>query len=265
MNNKFSKNELLEMINSKLPKLTEKEILELITQELNKENEQVDMDYIDVCYDLLETKRNNEINNTALAVKTKSKRPIKVLLIAAVFVFVTVSTFVVYAQVFNFNIPQKIAELINGNAEIDYNLENADTTADGYALLDTDLAKQLANHGISPVTFPEEMIKENCKITEIENRTDDESVSKSTYIRFEYNGYYCNLSITQLAENLDWVGEQSVMEIVSGQMIQVNGMDILLFEQKDGCTIQYKDNLTEYNIHLKCDIETAIKFAESIK
>lgn len=118
MNNKFSKNELLEMINSKLPKLTEEEILELITQELNKENEQVDMDYIDICYDLLEIKRNNEMNNTALVIKTKSKKPIKVLLIAAVFVVIIVSTFVVSAQVFNFNIPQKIAELINGNAEL---------------------------------------------------------------------------------------------------------------------------------------------------
>jgi len=265
VNNKFSKNELLEMINSKLPKLTEEEILELITQELNKENEQVDMDYIDICYDLLEIKRINEMNNTALVIKTKSKKPIKVLLIAAVFVVIIVSTFVVSAQVFNFNIPQKIAELINGNAEIDYNLENADTIADGYALLDTDLAKKLADYGISPVTFPEEMIKENCKIAEIENRTDDETVSKNAYIRFEYNGCNCNLSITQLAENLDWVGEQSVMDVVSGQIIQVNGMDILIFEQKDSCIIQYKDNLTEYNIHLKSDIEAAIKFTKSIK
>ena len=93
MNNKFGKNELYEMINSGLIKLTEEEILDLITEELNKENTEVDMDYVDLCYDLLEIKRNNEINNTVLAVREKTKRPIKVLLIAALFVFVTVVLF----------------------------------------------------------------------------------------------------------------------------------------------------------------------------
>lgn len=265
MDNKFSKNELLEMINSRLTKLTEKEILELITEELNKENAQVDMDYIDVCYDLLEIKRNNEINNTALAVKAKSKRPIKILLIAAVFVFVTVSTFVVSAQVFNFNISQKIAQLINGNAEIDYNLENASTTADGYALLDTDLAKQLADYGITAVTFPEEMTKENCKIAKIESISSDD-ISNIISINFYYNGQQGWLRIDQMSEELESTGVWSVNNINSGQMIKVNGMDILVFEQEEGyCSVIYKDNLTTYNMSLECDSETAIQFAESIK
>lgn len=264
MNNKFSKNELLEMINSKLTKLTEEEILELIAEELKKDNAQVDMDYIDVCYDLLEIIRNNEMNNTALVVKTKSKKPIKVLLIAAVFVVIIVSTFVVSAQVFNFNIPQKIAELINGNAEIDYNLENADTTADGYALLNTDLAKKLADYGISPVTFPEEMIKENCKITEIE-MVMNEDVLKIVDIDFEYNTIIGNLYIQQTSQNTESAGVNTVMDVKSGQMIKVNGMDVLIFEQKDSCSIRYKDNVTIYDISLDCDLETAIQFAESIK
>lgn len=264
MNNKFSKNELLEMIHSKLTKLTEEEILELITEELNKENAQIDMDYIDICYDLLEMKRSNSSNSTTKVFKPKGKRPIKVLLIAATFIVITISAVTVSAQL-HLNIPQKIAQLIDGNAEIDDNLENADTTADGYALLDSDLAKNLANYGITSVTFPEEMIKENCKINEIETRTDDETVSKSAYICFEYNGCYGNLSITQFTEKLDWVGVHSVMDVISGQMIQVNGMDILIFEQTEGCTIQYKDNLTEYDIYLESNVETAIEFAKSIK
>ena len=47
---------------------------------------------------------------------------------------VFISTVTASAQ-FNFDIPQNIAKLIDNNAEIDYNLENADTTADGYASL----------------------------------------------------------------------------------------------------------------------------------
>lgn len=262
MNNKFSKNELLEMINSKLTNLTEEEILELITEELNKENAQVDMDYIDVCYDLLEVKR-NAVNYSVKTEKRKLKKPIKVLLIAAAFVVVIVSTITVSAQ-FNLNIPQKIAQLINGNAEIDYNLENADKTADGYALLDTDLAKQLADYGITPVTFPEEMIKENCKITKIENVSSDK-ISNIVDIYFEYNKQKGDLYIEQISENVESTGVSSVNNIKSGQMIKVNGMDVLIFEKENGCTIKYKDNLTSYDIYIDCDLETAIKLAKSIK
>ncbi len=263
MNNKFSKNELLEMINSGLNNLTEEEILELITNELNKENAQVDMDYIDVCYDLLEVKR-NAVNHSVKTEKHKIKKPIKVLLIAAACVVVIVSTVTVSAQL-NLNIPQEIVQLINSNAEIDYNLENADTTADGYALLDTDLAKQLAELGITPVTFPEEMIKENCKITKIECISSD-VISNIVSIDFNYNGQQGWLDIEQMSKELESTGVKSVNNIKSGQMIKVNGMDILLFEQEGGyCSITYKDNLTTYDFTLNCDIETALKFAKSIK
>lgn len=262
MNNKFSKNELLEMINSRLTNLNEEEILELITEELNKENAQVDMDYIDVCYDLLKVKR-NEVDHYIKTEKYKIKKPIKVLLIAATFVVVVVSTITVSAQL-NLNVPQKIAELINGNAKIDYNLENADTTADGYALLDTDLAKQLAEYDISPITFPEEMIKENCKITRIDNISNDETW-KIISVNFNYNKQEGWLRIEQMSKELETAGENTVTDIKSGQMIKANGLDILIFEQIDSCSIRYKDNFTIYDITLYCDLETAIKFAESIK
>lgn len=263
MNNKFSKNELLEMIHSKLTKLTEEEILELITEELNKENAQVDMDYIDICYDLLEMKRSNNSNSTTKVFKPKGKRPIKVLLIAATFIVITISAVTVSAQL-HLNIPQKIAQLIDGNAEIDDNLENADTTADGYALLDTDLAKKLANYGITSVTFPEEMIKENCKITKFESVSSDD-ISNIVSIDFNYNGQRGWLRIEQMFKELESTGVWSVNDIESGQMINVNGMDVLIFEQENSCSIIYKDHLTTYDISLDCDLETAIQFAESIK
>lgn len=176
---------------------------------------------------------------------------------------VFISTITVSAQ-FNLNIPEKIVQLINGNAEIDYNLENADTTADGYALLDTDLAKQIADYGITPVTFPEEMIKENSKITKIKLDM-NEDVLKIVDIDFEYNGQKGSLYIQQISENNGSTGVNTVLDIKSGRMINVNGMDVLVFEQENSCSIRYKDNFTIYDIHLDCNLETAIKFAESIK
>ncbi len=259
MKKKLSKKKLKKMIASDFTDLSTEEIKALIQNEVNKGSDKLDTDYIDLCFELLSIKNNKQKSS-----KVKFTKPTKVLLAAAVLMIVFISTITVSAQ-FNLNIPQKIAQLINSNAEIDYNLENADTTADGYALLDSDLAKQLVDYGITPVTLPEEMIKENCKITKIESISSD-VISNIVSIDFNYNGQRGWLDIEQMSKELESTGVKSVNNIKSGQMIKVNGMDILVFEQEDGyCSITYKDSLTTYDFLLSCDIETALKFAKSIK
>ena len=258
MKRKLSKKKLKKMIASDFTDLSTEEIKALIQKEVDKGPDKLDTDYIDLCFELLSIK-----SNSTNAKKVKFTKSAKVLLIAATLMVVFISTITVSAQ-FNLNIPEKIVHLINGNAEIDYNLENADTTADGYALLDTDLAKQIADYGITPVTFPEEMIKENSKITKIKLDM-NEDVLKIVDIDFEYNGQKGSLYIQQISENTGSTGVNTVLDIKSGRMINVNGMDIIVFEQENSCSIIYKDSLTTYDINLYCDFETAIKFAESIK
>lgn len=258
MKNEISKKKLKKMIASDFTDLSTEEIKALIQKEADKGPDKLDTDYIDLCFELLSIK-----NNSTNAKKVKFTKSAKVLLIAATLMVVFISTITVSAQ-FNLNMPQKIAQLINDNAEIDYNLENADTTADGYALLDSDLAKQLADNGITPVTFPEEMINENSKITKIKLDM-NEDVLKIVDIDFEYNGQKGSLYIQQISENTGSTGVNTVLDIKSGRMINVNGMDVLVFEQENSCSIRYKDNFTTYDIHLDCNLETAIKFAESIK
>lgn len=258
MKNEISKKKLKKMIASDFTDLSTEEIKTLIQKEVDKGPDEIDTDYIDLCFELLSIK-----NNSTNAKKVKFTKSAKVLLIAATLMVVFISTITVSAQ-FNLNMPQKIAQLINGNAKIDYNLENADITADGYALLDSDLAKQLADYGITPVTFPEKMIKENSKITKIKLDM-NEDVLKIVDIDFEYNGQKGSLYIQQISENTGSTGVNTVLDIKSGRMINVNGMDVLVFEQENSCSIRYKDNFTIYDIHLDCNLETAIKFAESIK
>lgn len=219
MKRKLSKKKLEKMIASDFTDLSTEEIKALIQKEVDKGPDELDTNYIDLCFELLSIK-NNDTNKR----KIKFTKPAKVLLATAVLMVVFISTITVSAQ-FNLNIPQKIAQLINGNAEIDYNLENADTTADGYTLLDTDLAKEIADYGITPITFPEEMIKENCKITQIEDVSPDETW-KVISIDFDYNGQQGWLRIDQMSEDLESTGVKSVNNIKSGQMIKVNGMDV---------------------------------------
>lgn len=259
MKNEISKKKLKKMIASDFTDLSTEEIKELIQKEVDKGPDEIDTDYIDLCFELLSIK-----NNSTNKRKIKLTKSAKVLLAAAVLMAVFISTITVSAQ-FNLNIPEKIVQLINGNAEIDYNLENADTTADGYALLDTDLAKQLADYGITPVTLPEEMTKEKCKITNFESVSSDD-ISNVVSVDFYYNGQRGWLDIERVSKELESTGVNNVNYIKSGQMIKVNGMDILVFEQEEGyCSITYKDNLTTYDFLLNCDIQTALKIAKSIK
>lgn len=257
MKRKLSKKKLKKMIDSDLTDLSTEEIKALIQKEVNKGPDKLDTDYIDLCFELLAVKGN------AKGKRVKFKKPAKVLLVAAALMVVFISTITASAQ-FNFDIPQSIAKLIDNNAEIDYNLENADTTADGYALLDTDLAKQIADYGITPVTFPEELIKDNCKITKMESISSDD-ISNIVSVDFYYNGQRGWLDIEQMSKELESTGVDTVLDIKSGRMINVNGMDVLVFEQENSCSIKYKDNFTTYDIHLDCNLETAIKFAKSIK
>lgn len=245
------------MIDSDFTDLSTEEIKALIQKEVDKGPDKLDTDYIDLCFELLAAKGN------AKGKRVKFKKPAKLIIIAAALTVIFISTVTASAQ-FNFNIPQSIAKLIDNNAEIDYNLENADTTADGYALLDSDFAKQLADYGITPVTLPEEMTKENCKVIQIEDVSVDETW-KIISVDFYYNKQKGWLRVEQMSEEFETAGVSTVMDIKSGQMININGMDILLFEQEGSYKIKYKDNNTTYDISLDCDSETAIKFAESIK
>lgn len=257
MKRKLSKKKLKKMIDSDFTDLSTEEIKALIQKEVDKGPDKLDTEYIDLCFELLAIKGN------AKGKRVKFKKPAKVLLVAAALMVVFISTVTASAQ-FNFDIPQNIAKLIDNNAEIDYNLENADTTADGYALLDSDLAKQLADYGITPVTFPAELIKDNCKITKIESISSDD-ISNIVSVDFYYNGQRGWLDIEQMLKELESTGVDTVLDIKSGRMINVNGMDVLVFEQENSCSIKYKDNFTTYDIHLDCNLETAIKFAKSIK
>ena len=245
------------MIASDFTDLTVEEIKALIQNEVEKGADKLDTDYIDLCFELLSIKN----DTTSDAKRIKFSKPVKVILVAAAIITVFISAITVTAQ-FGLDLPQKIAHLFEG----DYKLESLNNTANGYALLESDLAKQLAAYGITPVTFPEELIKENCKITKITNMTSDESISKDVTIDFEYQNNNGILTIAQYADGFMFGGETTVVDVISGQMKNINGMDVVILEQEDDyCTVRYKDNNTIYELFIDCNLDTMITFVKSIK
>lgn len=109
------------------------------------------------------------------------------------------------------------------------------------------------------------MIKGSFEIIKIDNITTDKTISIDVEIEFNYNNTFGTLVVSQYIDNFEWTGEIVTYDMLSAEMIKENGMDVLIFEQTNGFTVQYKDNLTECNIYLKSDIKSAIKFAKSIK
>ena len=212
MKNKFSKQDLKKMIFSNTSNLSKEEIKSLIDKELSKNPEDVDTDYIDLCFELMSICEKSQ--NNVVSIKPRYiKKPIMVAAVIIVLCISLISVSAIY-----FNIPQKIAQLVNGNAELQYPMENADTTADGYALLETDLAKELETFGITPVTFPETLVGKNCEITKIENVTIDETISLDADIYFIYNGFEGNITITQFKPYDAITGIGSVNDIRAGEM-----------------------------------------------
>ena len=212
MKNKFSKQDLKKMMFSNTYNLSKEEIKSLIDKELSKNPEDVDTDYIDLCFELMSICEKSQ--NNVVSIKPRYiKKPIMVAAVIIVLCISLISVSAIY-----FNIPQKIAQLVNGNAELQYPMENADTTADGYALLETDLAKELETFGITPVTFPETLVGKNCEITKIENVTIDETISLDADIYFIYNGFEGNITITQFKPYDAITGIGSVNDIRAGEM-----------------------------------------------
>ncbi len=259
MKKKFSKKKLNKMIASNFTDLSSEDIKKLIEIEIAKDAEEVDTDYIDLCFKLLAIKDNQivSINRKPKAVKT--------LLIAAIVFVLLVSVVTASAYVLDFSIPDLIAYIIEKDAHIDINLEYANTTAVNYELSECELAKELEDHGITPVTIPAELQTDDCKIVSIEYPETDTSVNITAKITFEYHGYYGRFTITQFFNEFNRIGYNVAKNIVSGKMINVNGMDILIFERENNCTAKYRDNLTEYKMYLEGDKETIINIVNSIK
>ncbi len=258
MNKKLSKKRIMKMIESQFTELTGDNIRSLIEAEILK-GEEADTDYIDLCFELLTVKEKQSPEIQPV------RRTVKPLLIAAAIIALLFSVITASAYVFDFSIPDLIAYIIDKDAHIDINLEYANTTAANYELSESELAKELEAHGITPVTIPEELLKDDCKIISIEYPETDTSVNIIARITFEYHGYYGRFTITQFVNDFNRKGYSIMKNIVSGQMIKVNGMDILIFEREKNCSVRYKDNLTEYNIYLEGDKETIINIVNSIK
>lgn len=238
-----------------LPNLNDRELRQLIDQELEKDSSQIDMNYIDTCFDLMEMHADGR-----MTVRPR-RNWLKTVILVAVLLAASVSAVSVSAHLFNFNIPTEIARKIGGNAQIDPNLAEADTSADGHTLAATAVAKELANIGIAPVTLPKLLAEGEIKsVTTLQK----DSMMTSAQVLFTTNGTAGDLTVTQYTNSNDWVGSDRALDVTGGQLVHANGLDILVLTRDGNCTLRYRDGNTEYDLYLECDEDTAVAFAKSM-
>lgn len=188
-----------------LPNLSDRELRQMIDRELEKDSSQIDMNYIDTCFDLM--------------------------------------------------------EMHADGTQIDPNLAEADTSAAGYALTASPVAKQLAELGISPVTLPRQLAQSHIQSV---STIQSDSVMTAAQVLFEADGVAGDLTVTRYATANDWEGKDRVTDIDSGKLVHANGLDILILARDDSCTLRYRDGNTEYDLYLECDEDTAVAFAEDL-
>ncbi len=246
-----------QMLYNGLEDLTYEQLQARIKEESEKDPEEIDMDYVDFCFRLLEQKKPQA--------KKHVRYSMKITIAVAAVLIVLVSSFGALAG-FRSQKTDDFVQVKNGIVIVDWSVENAKTTAESHALMNTELGKQIQTFGISPITVPEGLIKENGTINEIQNTTADAALSTEVTVEFRYSDYDGQLVLTQYSQTYEKNGKTTLSDVIHSRAIQVNGMGILLFEQKDRCVILYKDGLTYYKIDLNCaDIDTALQLAKSIR
>lgn len=265
MKEKFGEKKIFKIAESGLMDLSCEQIKELIKNETEKDYDKIDTEFIDVCFELLEFKQ-QEKNTFDKNSRIKKSVLKNVFIYAAIISVFVVTTLTVSAYAFHFNIPEQISYLISNKANTDINLSFANSKANTHISDNSNskLVNKIKKQGISQFTIPAEL-ERNAEIECVKNISTDTSVSTDVEVKFKYNDIVGVLSISQFVDDINWSGESVSEDIVSAEMLNVNGMDVLLFERKNNCTIQYKDNYTVYRIYLTTNLKKAKEFARTIK
>lgn len=267
MKRKYKENDLKDMIFSEICGLSKEEIKKLIDKELEKPPEEVNTDYIDTCFELMTFCEESDVEK----LKPQKKRNVKKALLTVAAVAVILTSVISVSAVY-FNIPQEIAEWIDGKVKMKYPSENI-SSAEEYKLLNSDIAKFFEECEISPVTFPKMLSEENCKIIRNENLTKNrENIGfKNAEIVFKFNGESAEniMTVFQYENKSQVSGLSEISDVKNAENIKVNGMDVSIFETDESCIIEYTDNNTKYIIYLYSEfyrnMDNAKEFAETIK
>lgn len=258
--------EFLDFIGDKsLDGSLEESLNRLIDDEMEKSEEEMDADLIEYCLNKLNYLDEKALSTPKKKGESKDKhvrlRFKKVIAIAAIISVLFICTLTAAGSAFDIKLFDGIVELYNEYVRINFN--KIDGEAGEYKLLETELAKELAENGFDKVLLPEAIFSRGFEVTKTEYETGELITCSNISIKHKNKMGY--IYIRQYAVQA-MVEEYEFLHVTSDiKMLQVGNTTIFCFTQSGNTTITYRDGLSIYLILVPLELDDAIEFAKTIK
>lgn len=184
----------------------------------------------------------------------------KIAAVAAAVCLITITTAGASAHFFDFNIAEELVEYFSNHLKIKQ--EGGTQNADSYSLTGSALAKELEANGISPVTLPEALLTDEWKIENITFQ--HESNFTSAFIEFKKEKSIIGLNITQYTFG-EHLSNSNISYPNKGTQIEVNGINVFVFDLKREPYVLYHDDLTEYSMSTNCEYDEILEIAKTLR
>lgn len=263
--------EFLSFVNDEsLDGLSEEKLNRIIDEEMQKPESEMNTELIEYCLDKInslntDTEDNRETteikDDGSHTVRHKKLKMKRIIVVAAAIAVLFIGAYSVSAVVSEANLFDGIVELYNDYIRIRF--DKTENKTDGYGLLDTDLAKELADHGFGEVLLPEAFLSDEIKITGIEYQP-GEYISLAT-ISFKYKHKKGNFFITRHGSK-DMMSNENFHNVTSDiKEVEVAGITAYCFMQGKNASVNYSNELNVYTFYIPMDLEEAVEFAKTIK
>ena len=232
--------------------LSKSEIERALDEELAKDDP--DTDLIEYCLDALDEMK---IRMPApLKIKRFSVRTAAA--IAAVFL-VLLCGVTATAAFLNIDLFDPLVKLYNDRIRIGH---TGGPAAGGFALSETDLAKTLAENGITPVLLPKALTDGTYTVDSVQYEKTE--LIQSANIRFSSVKTAGTLVINVYADGAS-LPVTDYGKAKDATALQTDRITCYIFTQADHTVIDYSDGQTVYSIIMNCSREEAVALAQSIQ
>lgn len=192
--------------------------------------------------------------------KKRISKPLRILIAAVIVLSLLFATCFASAHFFDFNIAEELVEYFSNHLKIKQ--EGGTQNAGSYSLTGSALAKELEANGISPVTLPAALLTDEWRIANISFKNDD--LLSTSDIRFEKGESIITVSIVKYAFE-ELLPDVDVMYPDKGTQLQVNGIDVFVFDLAREVSVYYQDGVTTYTISLNCDYNSTISLVSTLE
>lgn len=184
----------------------------------------------------------------------------KIAAVAAAACLIIATTAGASAHFFDFNIAEELVEYFSNHLKIKQ--EGGTQNADSYSLTGSALAQELENNGISPVTLPAALLTDEWDVDDITHQKN--GLFSSSDIKLKNNDVIAAINIAQYSSE-EFLTDIKVSYPNKGTQLEVNGMDVFVFELKETANVIYRDGLTDYSISINCDYDLFLEIVKTIQ